>query len=141
MGRLRSALAAAVALAVTETAASAPAQAAEPFPVIEVEVTERRSHRLAWVALAGGAGLIAGSLALGERADRSYDAYHAATDPAEVERLWRRTVHYDRLSSGAMISGQALVVTAVWLRFLRDPEDARYAVVVGPASCAVSLRF
>jgi hypothetical protein len=130
-----------VLVAALTLAVCAPARAAEPFPVVEMHEAKRPSHRLAYATLLASAGLIAGSFSLGERANHLYDDYHQAIDPAEVDRLWNRTVHYDRLSSGAMIGGQALLVTGLWLRFLRHPGDSRWSASLGPSSCAVSLRF
>ncbi len=141
MPRSASVRRASVLAAALTLAACAPARAADPFPVVEMHEAKRPSHRLAYATLLAGAGLVAGSFALGERANTLYDDYHRATDPAEVDRLWTRTVHYDRLSSAAMIGGQGLLVTGLWLRFLRHPGDSRWSASLGPSSCAVSLRF
>ena len=68
-----------------------------------------------------------------------------ATDPAEIERLYDRTARYDWYARGALIGGEALVATGLYLRFVRRPRAARTTATldlsVGPARCALAWRF
>jgi len=142
MKRLVAALVAAgVLIGVVPPAACADAQAAGPFEPVPLEQPAPAPHRLAWTALLAGAGLVGTSFALTDRANRAYDDYLAATEPAEVARLYDRSVHLDRLSAAALLGGEALIATAVWLRFLHRPAPRRVALSLEGGRCAVSLRF
>lgn len=118
------------------------AQAAAPFEIVPRSSAERPSHRLAWVTALVGAGLVAGSFPLAAEADRRYAVYLTETDVARIEDRYHATTRMDRIASGALLTGEALLATAVWLRFLRPPrEDDRVTFELEPARCAVSLRF
>ena len=71
----------------------------------------------------------------------SYDRYLDATAPAEIAHLYDETAHLDRLSATALLSGEALIATGVWLRFLRRPARPRVTLTANARRCAVSLRF
>lgn len=121
-------------------AACARAQAAVPFA--DMPANERAvlsSHRLATTCFVTGAGLIGLSFVLDRRANQRYDDYLAATDPPVIERLYDETVRLDRWSATSLIGGEALVVTGLYLRFLR--HSSRLQLVAGPGRCAASLRF
>lgn len=122
-------------------AACAVARAAEPFPVVPRPEGPRPSHRAAWACAIAGAGLVAASFPLSDRADRRYAEYLAETDPSAVEDRYNATRRADHLASASLLAGEALVVTAVWLAFVRKPSPPRAALVVGPDRCAVSVRF
>lgn len=128
----------AVALAGAE---GAQAQAAPAFP--EVPYTPERPVSYAWAYASLGAGLalIGGSFILGERADDAYRDYLAATDPATIETLYDRAVRYDRLGSASLLGGEVLLVTGLYLRFLRSPRPPRVSLAVAPDRCALSWRF
>lgn len=128
-----------VACAVLQPAVCALAQAAAPFPEEIVVRPERRSHLLAYVTLAAGAGLIGASFGFAEHANDTWDEYGRATDPARITDLYDETVRYDRFSSGALLAGEALIATGLYLRFLRRPAPVQ--VSVGPDRCAVAFRF
>ena len=117
------------------------AQAAGPFEVVPPEAPARGPHRLAWASFLAGAGLVGASLVLTDRANRAYDDYLVATDPAELGRLYDRARRYDRLSAAALLTGEARVATAVWLRFIRRSPGSRLTLLAEPDRCAVSLRF
>ncbi len=134
-------LAASLLLGSIEPAACPPAQAAVPFETIPLTPPLRRGHGWAYASLAGGAGLIGLSFALTDHANRTYDRYLAATDPPEVERLYDETVRYDRFSSASLLTGEALIVTGVWLRFLRRPAASRVHLSLSPRRCSVTLSF
>lgn len=122
-------------------AAWAQTPAAEPFPTVPVQAQPRRSHMVSYLTIAGGAALIGYSFALNGRADRAYDEYLASTDPAEIEALYDRTVHFDRLSQASLLSGELLVATGLYLRFIRRPQARGVSFRIEPARCAVSYRF
>ena len=134
-------LAAGLAITGLETAACAPARAAEPFTELPMPAPERQSHWLAYASLATGAGLIGASFAMARRAGDTYDEYLVATEPAQIARLYQRTVDDDRLASGSLLTGEALIVTGIYLRFLRTPPPQRVSLVLGTGACALSVRF
>ena len=134
-------LAAGLAISGFETAACAPAQAAEPFVEVPLPAPQPQSHRLAYASLVTGAGLIGASFALAHRAQDTYSEYLLATDPQRISDLYDWTVRYDRLSSGSLLTGEALLVAGVYLRFLRPPLPQRLSLVLGTGACALSVRF
>ena len=101
----------------------------------------RRSHALAYGVLAGGVALVASSFLFVHNADREYDAYLRETDPGRIERLYDRAVLNDRLASGALLTGEILIVTGVYLRFLKHPRETRLGLAIEPGRCALALRF
>ncbi|MBI5170391.1 MAG: hypothetical protein HZA61_12955 [Candidatus Eisenbacteria bacterium] len=126
-------------------AACASAQAASPFEVVPRATAPSRSHWAAYGCAAAGAGLLVASFPLRDAADRRYSDYLAETDPSRIESRWSDSVRADRIANGSLLAGEALLATAVWLRFVHRPRTAPVALVLGsahgPASCAVSLRF
>ena len=134
-------LAAGLAITGLETAACAPARAAEPFVELPMPTAKHSSHRLAYASLLTGAGLIGASFALADHAQNTYDEYLVATDPRHITDLYDQTVRYDHLSSGSLLTGEALIVTGLYLRFLRTPPPQRVSVVLGTGACALSVRF
>lgn len=122
-------------------AVCARAQAAVPFEKVELPAPRAAGHRAAYVTAGIAAALIAASFSLSEVANRRYDEYLAATDPAVIEERYDATVRADRLASASLLAGEALVATSLYLRFLRRPHGARVSVRIAPAQCAVSLRF
>ena len=141
MNRLLATLLAAGLVTGLETAACAPARAAEPFAEVPLPAPEHESHRLAYASLVTGAGLIGASFALAHLASDSYGDYLVATDLQRISERYQRTVHFDRLSSGSLLAGEALIVAGVYLRFLRSPPSPRVSVVMGTGACALSVRF
>jgi hypothetical protein len=123
------------------SAARALAQAAAPFPEVPVDHTGGPSYGWAYLAIVAGAAMIGGSFALANQADDTYDEYLEATDPDEIERLYDRTVLYDRYAQGTLLTGEVLVVTGVYLRFIRRPKPARLGIDLRPDRCALALRF
>ena len=122
-------------------AVCAHAQAAVPFEVLPRPVAPRQSHRAAWVCAAAGVGLIGASFPLSQAADRRYAEYLSATTLADIRDRWDATVRTDHLASGALLGGEALLATAVYLRFIRRPHEARLSVDATPSRCALSYRF
>lgn len=122
-------------------AAADPPPAAEPFPVVPLPATSHRSHALAWVSFGAGAGLLTTSFLVHERANRTYDDYLASTDPDRIGDLYDRTANLDRLSGAALIAGEVLLATGVYLRFLRAPHDSRLSLDLAPGRCAARWRF
>jgi hypothetical protein len=128
-------------LALIGTAACTDVRAAEPFPEVPMSPPPARSHAWAYASLAAGVGLIGTSFLLTRRADDLYAEYLSATDPARIETLYDRTLTCDRLSSGALLGGEALVVLGVYLRFIRHPAGSRVQLTLAPSRCALSLRY
>ena len=116
------------------------ARAAASFENVPLAGAPRVSHRWAYASFAAGAGLAGLSFAISDRANRTYGEYLQATDPAEATRLFDRTVHFDRLASASLLTGEALVAFGVWWRFLHRPARPT-TITLGPGRCAVSLRF
>jgi hypothetical protein len=122
-------------------AARAQSPAAEPFPTVPIQAQPRRSHAVSYLTIAGGAALIGYSFALNGRADRAYDDYLSSTDPGEIETLYDRTVHFDRLSQASLLTGELLVAAGLYLRFIRRPQARAVSFRIEPARCALSYRF
>jgi hypothetical protein len=134
-------LAASLQIGLQDPAACASAQAAAPFEPLPVVAPEPASHGRAYATLLAGAGLVGLSFPLTDRANHAYSDYLAATDPAEVVRLYDRAVRFDRLSAAALLTGEAFFVAGVYLRFLSRPSVSRISVVLDMRRCAVSVRF
>ena len=124
-----------------EWAVCAGAQPASLFQEVEIQPPPKRSHTASWLTGLAGVGLLAASFPLATHADDLYARYGSETDVALIEERYRDSQRADRISSGALIAGEALLVTAVWLRFVRRPADARTVGILEPARCAVSYRF
>ena len=140
--RLAAALSAVLVAGALPWAACAHAQAAPSFEVIPRRIAERPSHRLAWITAIAGVGLVAGSFPLSADADRRYELYLRETDISRIDERFRATERMDRLASGALLTGEALLAAAVWLRFVHHPHrEDRVTIVAVPQRCALSLRF
>jgi hypothetical protein len=145
---LRAALAAVLAFGAGGIRPAA-AAVATPFEVVPRRTSEHSSHRLAWIAAATGAVLIGASFPLANEADRRYAVYLSETDVTRIDERFQATAHMDRLASGTLLTGEGLLATAVWLRFLHPPRASRrVSLAVEPdphharvARCAVTLRF
>lgn len=122
-------------------AACAHAQAAFAFEQVPRPVEEHESHRAAYLCALAGAGLIGASFPMADEADRRYLRYLTETDLARIDDRFHATVRMDRLASASLLTGEGLLATAVYLRFLRHPAGARLTLVVEPSACAVSWRF
>ena len=124
-----------------EWAVCANAQAASLFQETEIRRPPQQPHKAAWVVALAGTGLIAASYPLAARADERYADYLAETDVALIEDRYLASRTADRWASASLLSGEALLVTAVYLRFIRRASPARLAMDLTPHRCAVSLRF
>lgn len=122
-------------------AVCADARTAFAFEVVPRTVEVARPHAAAYACALAGAGLVAGSFPLADEADRRYARYQRETDPGRIAARWDATVREDRLASGALLAGEGLLATAVWLRFIHRPRETRIALEVTPARCAVSCSF
>lgn len=100
-----------------------------------------RSHAWAYAALGGGVALVGGSLLFSRAADDAYDAYLHETDPGRIESHYDRAVLRDRFAVTSLLAGEALLVTGVYLRFLRHPRESRLRFALEPGRCALALRF
>jgi hypothetical protein len=140
MRRFTCALLALVALQTTP-AARALALAAAPFPVVPIENPKPRRHTWAYLSMAAGAGLVGLSFVYSRRADDAYNAYLESSDVTEIETLFDRAVHNDHVSQASLLTGEALIATGLYLRFIRRPAPRRVSLTVMPSRCAVSFRF
>lgn len=122
-------------------AVRAEAQAAAPFPQIPLAHDAPHSHRWAYLSIASGVALVGSSFALARQADRAYAEYLVVTDPARIEQLYDRAVRYDWFARGALLGGEALIATGLYLRFIRRPRASGFALVVEPDRCAFAWRF
>lgn len=127
-------------------AACAAAQAAPPFEVVPRRPSDPRSHRAAWIAAFAGVALVATSFPLADEADRRYARYLSEVDVDRIDERYRSTQRMDRLASGSLLAGEALLATAVWLRFVRGDRQervsrSRVSLDLRTDRCAVALRF
>lgn len=92
--------------------------------------------------MAAGAVLIGGSFLVTERANDRYDDYLRATDPAAIESLYDETLRLDNAARVTLFTGEALVATGLYLRFVRRPPPPRaVSLILRPDRCALALRF
>jgi hypothetical protein len=137
----RSTVALIAALAVFETirpAACAYAQAAAPFEQVPLS-TPHQSHWASTLAFGAGIGLIGASFLLSDEADQRYEDYQQATNPDEINSLYDETLRLDHYANASLLSGEVLVATGIYLRFIRRPAPVQLRL--GPRRCAVSFRF
>lgn len=120
---------------------AAPAWAAEPFEEVVLPSAKKKSHTLAYGSMITGASLIGASFILRDRANERYDAYLIETEPDEITRLFDETRTLDRLSSSALIGGEALLALGIYLRFVHRSGSDRVSFNASPTRCAVSLHF
>jgi len=123
------------------TAAAPPESAAVPFPVVPLPQPPHQSRVAAWSCMLGGAGLIGASFVIHDRANARYDEYLVATDPDEISSLYDQTITLDRVSAASLITGEVLLVTGVYLRFLRVPSTSRLSLAWERGACVARWRF
>jgi hypothetical protein len=122
-----------------QASSPAPADTASPFEVVPRSASPRHSYKWAWITAIAGAALVGVSFPLADEADRRYNAYLAETDVSRIDERFRATQSMDRLASGALLAGEGMLATAVWLRFVRG--DRRVAFDVRTDRCALAVRF
>ena len=122
-------------------AACAHAPAASAFEVVPRTHEVHRSHRAAWACVIAGAGLVAASFPLAATANDRYGEYLAETVPDAIPGRWNATIRADRVASGSLLAGEALLVAGTWLRSIHRPDERRVALDLGPTRCALSCRF
>ena len=116
-------------------------QAAAPFPVVPLKETSPHPHRAAYLSIGSGILLTGASFLIAREADRTYSEYLNETDPDQISALYDHTVWLDHWSRGTLLAGQALLVTGLYLRFIRHPAADRLSFVVAPNQCALVVRF
>ena len=122
--------------------AHAQAASASPFEVVPRRTSEQGSHRMVYLTAIVGAGLVAASFPLAHEADRRYAEYLDETDVSRLDELFASTERMDRLASGSLLVGEAMIATAVWLRFVHRPNpEHRVSLALRPDRCALSYRF
>ena len=140
--RLAATLLVAVLAAAPPLSACARAQSETPFEVVPRKSTGQGSHRLAYVTALVGVGLVAASFPLEHAADERYAAYLGETDVTKLDERFAATERMDRLASASLLVGEALIATAVWMRFVHHPNaQPRVTLAMRPDRCALSLRF
>ena len=122
-------------------AACAHAQAASPFPEVPLDTIPRRSFKTAYLAMAGGAVLLGSSVLLARHADDTYEEYLAETDPETIEALYDEAIRYDWYTRAALVGGNVLIATGLYLRFIKPPPTPGLALDLRPARCALVLHF
>lgn len=122
-----------------QAASPAPADTASPFEVVARSTTVRQSSKWVWITAIAGAALVGASFPLADEADRRYTAYLEETDEARIDERFHATQNMDRLASGALLAGEGLLATAVWMRFVRG--ERRVALDVRTDRCALAVRF
>ena len=138
MKRCLAALVAAMIVSGPATVRAAPPDG--PFEVVPLPAPNSRPHLAAYACLASGAVLVAASFGIAHRADQAYDRYLVESDPLQIDRRFDEATRYDRWSSGTLLTGEAVLATGLYLRFLRRP-GLPVAVALGPGRCAVWYRF
>lgn len=135
-------LLAAVLAAAPPLAGCAHAQSDTPFEVVPRHATGPSSHRVAYITAAVGMGLVIASFPLEHEADKRYAAYLSETDITKLDERFSATERMDRLASGTLLVGEALIATAVWMRFVHHPNPQhRVTFAALPDRCVLSLRF
>jgi len=113
-----------------------------PFEIVPRRPSGNSSHRLAYLTGLVGIGLVAASFPLEHEADRRYAAYLTETDVTQLDELFSATERMDRIASGSLLVGEALIATSLWLRFMHHPsQEHRVSLALRPDRCALSLRF
>jgi hypothetical protein len=91
--------------------------------------------------MATGFGLVIAAFPLRNHADAAYAEYLTATEPDEIESLYEEARRYDNISTASMLTGEALLVLGVYLRWVRAPQPGRVGFQCRPDRVAFSLRF
>jgi len=119
------------------------AQADTPFEVVPRHAVGQPSHRAAYFTALVGAGLVIASFPLEHAADQRYAEYLSETDVTKLDERFAATERMDRIASGSLLVGEALLATAVWLRFVHHPraQNSKVSLALAPDRCALSLRF
>ena len=140
--RLAAPLLAAVLAVAPPLVVRAHAQSETPFEVVPRRAAGSNSHRFAYLTALVGVGFVVASFPLAHEADQRYAAYLSETDINKIDERFAATERMDRLASGSLLVGEALIATAVWLRFVHHPSsERRVALALRPDRCALSLRF
>jgi len=139
--RIAASVRAALASAALIGAVCAEARAAPAFELVERARPPHTRHLAAYACALAGAGLIGASFPLADEANRRYAAYEAESDPTRITARWDATVRADHVASAALLTGEGLLVTATWLRFVHHPASTRVAIGITPSRCVVACSF
>jgi len=140
--RLAAPLLAVVLAAAPPLAACARAQADTPFEVVPRHAVGQPSHRAAYFTALAGVGLVIASFPLEHEADRRYAEYLNETDVSKLDERFSATERMDRIASGSLLVGEALLATAVWMRFVHHPRaQSKLTLALAADRCVLSLRF
>jgi hypothetical protein len=117
------------------------AQTVAPFPQVPLGQPAPRSHAWAYVSIAVGVGMVGSSFLIADLADDTYEDYLSATEPQRIEELYDRTLRLDAFSRAALLGGEALIGTGLYLRFVRRPHRAPIGLSLAPHRCAITVLF
>ena len=106
------------------------------------------SYTRAYVALGAGAVLTLTSFGLAASADRAYERYLGASDPASITAAYDDAHQLDQWSAALLLAGTASLALGVYWRFIHRPPPTRGAAlnlepVVTPhhAGLALAVRW
>lgn len=148
--RLAALMLAALSCGTPTRAAGADAPAASSFEVVTPPARDSRSHKLAWGTAIVGVVLVGASFPLAAEADHRYDVYLAESDVDQIESRYQSTLRMDNYAKASLLIGEALLATAVWMRFVHSAPDTRVTtretperltLDVRPDRCALALHF
>ena len=140
--RLAAPLLAVVLAAAPPLAVRACAQTDTPFEVVPRHAVGQPSHRAAYLTALAGVGLVIASFPLSHAADQRYAEYLNEIDVTKLDERFKATERMDRIASGSLLVGEALIATGVWLRFVHHPRaQGRVTLALAADRCALSLRF
>jgi hypothetical protein len=131
----------AVAVAIVPLATPLKAEEAPPFERIRVPQPEKKSYIGSYLTMATGLGLVIAAFPLRDHADEAYEQYLTATEPDEIESFYDEATRYDNFATASMLTGEALLVLGIYLRFLREPAPGRLGFRCNHERVALSLKF
>ena len=141
--RLAAPLLAVVLAAAPPLAVRACAQTDTPFEVVPRHAVGQPSHGAAYLTALAGVGLVIASFPLSHAADQRYAEYLNEIDVTKLDERFKATERMDRIASGSLLVGEALIATGVWLRFVHHPraQGSKVTLALAADRCALSLRF
>jgi hypothetical protein len=102
------------------------------------------SYSRAYIALGAGAALTVTSFGLAASADRAYERYLGASDPASITAAYDDAHQLDQWSAALLLAGTASLALGVYWRFIHRPPPTRGAAldlepVVTPRHAGLAL--
>ena len=102
------------------------------------------SYTRAYAVLGAGAVLTVTSFGLAASADRAYERYLGASDPASITAAYDDAHQFDQWSAALLLAGTASLALGVYWRFIHRPAPTQGAVleiepVVTPQHAGLAL--